>query len=276
MGIPYVGGIWSIVVGLLFFLALLAGLVMTLTTLGLIGGGHLMYPTIAVEGSDSFDAVSRSFSYLYARPWQLIFYSLVALVYGAITYLFVRFFLFLLLWLTHLGISLFLTWSDAADGSHLVSSMWPQPSDFMQLSYSPNTPALSTPYDIGSWLMAFWNYLTISLLGAYVISLFFSASTIIYYLMRREVDATGLDDVYIEPSDDEFADPVPDPVPPEAAAFTGGGAGTAAAAGTTTTFTPTVTPIDTTTDPAVPPIDPNTGGQPLDIPAPPPDENRPQ
>ena len=41
---------------------------MTLILLGLTGGFNLMYPTIAVEGSDSFDAISRSFSYVYARP----------------------------------------------------------------------------------------------------------------------------------------------------------------------------------------------------------------
>ena len=210
MSIPYVGGFWSVILGVLFFLALLAGLVMTLTTLGLIGGGHMMYPTIAVEGSDSFDAVSRSFSYLYARPWQLLLYSLVALVYGAITYLFVRFFLYVLLWLTHFGVGLFIHWADANDGSRLMTSLWPAPLSLWNLKYSPNYPGMSNVYDAGSSFMAFWVYLTISLLGAYVVSLYFSSSTIIYYLMRREVDATGLDDVYLEPSDDEFADPVGD------------------------------------------------------------------
>ena len=270
MGIPYVGGIWSVVVGALFFLALLAGLVMALTTIGLIGGGHLMYPTIAVEGSDSFDAVSRSFSYLYARPWQLIFYSLVALAYGAVTYLFVRFFLYVLLWVTHVGIGMFLGWAHAADGSMLVNSLWSQPHDLMKLAYTPNYPALGTMHDIGGTLMSFWIYMTISLLGAYVISLYFSSSTIIYYLMRREVDATGLDDVYIEPSDDEFADPVPDVIPPE-------GAPVATDAMLDTNAPPANDPPPGA--PAVPPTDtnePNASGQPVDLPAPPAEENRDQ
>ena len=46
----------------------------------------------------------------------------------------------------------------------------------------------------------------IGLLGAFAISFYFSANTIIYYLMRREVDATELDDVYVEQSEDEFGD----------------------------------------------------------------------
>ena len=37
---------------------------------GTVGGFGLMYPTVAVEGSDSFDAISRSFSYVFARPWR--------------------------------------------------------------------------------------------------------------------------------------------------------------------------------------------------------------
>jgi len=46
------------------------------------------------------------------------------------------------------------------------------------------------------------------LLGAFAISFYFSANTIIYYLMRREVDATELDDVYVEETEDEFGEPV--------------------------------------------------------------------
>ncbi|MBC7785789.1 MAG: hypothetical protein H7144_18330 [Burkholderiales bacterium] len=205
MSVPYIGGIWSIVIGALFFLALLAGLVMTLTALGLIGGGHLMYPTIAVEGSDSFDAVSRSFSYMYARPWQLVFYTLVALVYGAITYLFVRFFIYLLLLLTHGAVGMFM-WGNAADGRPLMDTLWPAPPHFMNLSYGINFSALNGGHSVGAALISFWVYLTISLLGAYAISLYYSSSTVIYYLMRKEVDATGMDEVYLEPGDDEFAD----------------------------------------------------------------------
>ena len=40
----------------------------------------------------------------------------------------------------------------------------------------------------------------------------------IYYLMRREVDATDLDDVYLEQTDDEFADPVSADTPSTGAA----------------------------------------------------------
>ncbi len=202
------GGVWSIVVGALFFLALLAGLVMMLTALGLVGGGHLMYPTISVEGSDSFDAVSRSFSYLYARPWQLAFYSFVSLVYGAVTYIFVRIAMYVLLQLVHSSIGLF-QWGTAADGTPVVDAMWPQPSSFMKLAFETNFDTLGPLQATGAFLMAFWIYLAIAMLGAYAVSLYFSSSTVIYYLLRKDVDATEMDEVYVEPNDEEFVETAP-------------------------------------------------------------------
>ncbi|MDB5327546.1 MAG: hypothetical protein JWM57_3115 [Phycisphaerales bacterium] len=205
ISVPGLSGIWSVVIGAIFFLALLAGLVMMLTAVGLIGGGHLMYPTIAAEGSDSFDAVSRSFSYLYARPWQLAFYSLVSLVYGAITYLVVRLALFVLLLLVHGSINLF-QWGHAVDGTPIFEAMWPKPTNFMTLSFDTNYASLGAVQATGAGLISFWVYLAISILGAYVISLYLCSGTLIYFLLRRDVDATELDEVYLEPNDDELSE----------------------------------------------------------------------
>ena len=209
MSVSYIGGLWSILVGVLFILAILAGLVMALTALGLIGGGHLMYPTIAVEGSDSFDAISRSFSYVYARPWRMLFFTAVSVVYGALTYLFVRLFIWVMLSVAHLfvGVGMFTQTSTGAD---TWQAMWPSPTGSERLTYAIDNAALGTGGDIGAFFIAFWVYLVVGVLGAFAISFYFSANTIIYFLMRNEVDATELDDVYIEQSDDDLLDrPLP-------------------------------------------------------------------
>jgi len=198
--IPFLG---PLAVGALFVIALLAGFVMTLVLLGTAGGFNLMYPTIAVEGSDSFDAISRSFSYVYARPWRMLFYSVVALAYGAITYLFVRLFIWLTLVLTHhfVGMGIF----TAADNtSDLLSAMWPSPLVHGRLSYSPDYLPLAAGQKIGAFFIECWVMLFVSFLGAFAISLYFSANTIVYYLMRNEVDSTELDDVYLEQSEEEL------------------------------------------------------------------------
>jgi hypothetical protein len=181
---------------------------MTLVILGLVGGFNLMYPTIAVEGSDSFDAISRSFSYLYARPWRLGFYTMVAVIYGGLTYAFVRFFIYLILIVTHLAAGLFVfTQSDSH--AWLWNAMWPGPLINGRLAYAVDFGALGPGQKVGAFFILVWVYLVIALLGAFVISFYFSANTVIYYLMRREVDATELDDVYLEQVDEDFAETAP-------------------------------------------------------------------
>ncbi len=216
--VPWIG---PFVGGALFFLALAAGFVMTLVLLGLLGGFNLMYPTIAVEGSDSFDAISRSFSYLYARPWRLVFYSLVAAIYGTICYTFVRYFLKLLLAMTHYFAGL-LVFRHAVNGQPLWPMMWPNPLTATSLSYNIDFLSLTAGDSVGAFLVAFWVYLTVGLLGAFAISFYISTNTIIYILMRHEVDATELDDVYLEQTEEDFADsaaasPAAAPITPPAA-----------------------------------------------------------
>jgi hypothetical protein len=197
-------GIGPIIVGIFFFLALIAGGVMTVVSLGTIAGFNLMYPTVSVEGSDSFDAISRSFSYVFARPWRMLWYTFVTLIYGAFCFLFVRYFIFVLLSVTHF----FASWFLAGQSAHYYPQIWPGPSP-ANLTYTINFSELSWTGSISAFLIAVWVYVTIGLLGAYVISFYFSANTIIYYLMRREVDATELDDVYVEETDEDLADRSP-------------------------------------------------------------------
>jgi hypothetical protein len=239
--IPVVG---PVLMGLVFFLALLAGFIMTLVALGTIGGFNLMFPTVAVEGSDSFDAISRSFSYVFARPWRMLFYTVVAIAYGALTYLFVRLFIFVMLAMTHFFVGWWLPdsgepakyWKGTGDTSAVI---WPRPT-WSDLTYDVNYAGLKTSHGIAAGEISFWVYLTIGLLGAFAISFYFSANTIVYYLMRREVDATELDDVYVEETEDEFGEPSPAATAPAAAgatpaAVTAVTAVTAAPADTTTT-----------------------------------------
>ena len=204
--IPYAG---PVIVSILFFLGIAAGFVMSLVLIGTIGGWMLMYPTVAVEGSDSFDAISRSFSYVYARPWRLLWYSLVALVYGALTYLFVRLFIYILLGLSHY----FISWFQTNYGWSRWNLMWAPPHfatfPMGRLSYDINFSALNGGEKVAAGILSFWVYLVIGMLGAYLISFYFSANTIIYYLMRREVDATEMDDVYLEETDEDFGDVLP-------------------------------------------------------------------
>jgi hypothetical protein len=213
--IPFLG---PIIIGAFFFVALIAAFVMAVVLLGAGGGFNLMYPTIAVEGSDSFDAISRSFSYVFNQPWRMLFYTIVALIYGAATYLFVHCFIWMMLVLTHHFIAMGM-FSKAANTQDLLSVMWPSPSTAGRLSYVVHYSALSFGQKVGAILIRMWVMLLVSFLGAFAISLYFCANTIIYFLMRNEVDSTEIDDVYLEQFEDDLEIPAagtPEPTSPVA------------------------------------------------------------
>src|SRR5262249_23215393 len=68
-------------------------------------GYPMMYPTLGAEGSDTLDALSRSYNYVYQAPWRYIWYSFLMIVYGAVVVFFVGFFGSLTVYLGKWGIS---------------------------------------------------------------------------------------------------------------------------------------------------------------------------
>ena len=195
--IPWIG---MPLIGVLFFLAIILGLLIAFLLVGLVAGFGLMYPTIAVEGSDSFDAISRSFSYVFGRPWRALLYGLVALVYGAVTYLFVRFFAFVALSATHCFVKLGVIsgGGELPPGSDALDEVWAAPT-FDNLT----GPATFGSHPIASWLIGVWVFMVAAGVLAYLLSYAASSTTVIAYLLRRKEDATDLDDVYIEDVEEE-------------------------------------------------------------------------
>lgn len=199
--IPFIG---EILLGLMFIIILALGFIMMLLTLGMLGGMNLLYPTIATEGSDNFDAMSRGFAYVYARPWRLIAYNLISLLYGVITFVFITLVVYLMLGLTHVcavwGTSLFGYNQAWLAGGDKLNVLWPAPK-FALLFPEVNWWALSWSEWIGAGLIQGWLCLLLAAMGGYVMSYYYSANTIIYFLLRRSVDGQGLCDIL--PPEDE-------------------------------------------------------------------------
>jgi hypothetical protein len=199
--IPYLG---ELTVGVFLPLAFAAAIVIAVIAIGIVGGSSLMFPTIAYEDSDCFDSISRSFSYAYAKPWRLGLYVVIAFVYGAICYLFVRFFSFFVLWITRAFLQL-----GFAQGNRKLDATWPEPTFYDFFGAGVATPT-NWSTGISSALIYFWVLVIIGLVVSFVISFYFSASTIIYALMRNRVDLIALEEVYVY-----------SPEPPAEAATTG-------------------------------------------------------
>jgi hypothetical protein len=189
--IPRVG---EIIMGLFMVLALLAGFLIAIILIGAVAGFNLMFPAVVYDGSDCFDAISRAFSYVYSRPWRMAFYTAVAAVYGAICYLFVRFFAFLLLLVTYaaLDIGVF----SEADGVSKLARIWSKPT-FVNLMGSDTGLAMNGSERFAALLVYLLLLVVVGLVVSFLLSFYFSANTIIYSLMRFKVDNTALEDVYM-------------------------------------------------------------------------------
>jgi hypothetical protein len=80
----------ALLVGIFWFLALIAALGMALLAVGLLFGWPLMWPAVSAENGDAFEALSRSFGYTFQRPFHYLFYFLVAALFAAICWIFVH------------------------------------------------------------------------------------------------------------------------------------------------------------------------------------------
>jgi hypothetical protein len=178
----------ELIMAIFMLLALIAGAFIAVASIGTVAGFSLMFPAVAYDGSDCFDAISRSFSYVYAKPWRMGFYTLIAAVYGSLCYIFVRFFAFLLLWCTHLFLQLGLN-------DKKFAGIWPAPT-FTNLVDLPDLAAANWSVTIAAVIIYILLLAVVALLVSFIISFYFSANTIIYSLLRKKVDNTALEDVY--------------------------------------------------------------------------------
>jgi hypothetical protein len=230
-----------VLAGPLWPVVLVLGLIMAVVVVGLIGW-PLMNPTIAAEGSDNFDALSRSYSYVYQAFWHYLWYWVVALAYGAALVFFVGFMGSLVVYLGKWGLSqapflqsvsedrdrdpayLFnyaptsFQWRDLLirDNRQHVEPPNAEHPDSYEFT-KDYVSHLSVPNKIGAFLVSFWVGLFFLLIVGFGYSYFWTASTLIYFLMRRHVDDTEMDEVYFEEGDLEPPPSAAVPAPPPAA-----------------------------------------------------------
>lgn len=237
----FVGGavaaipVLEVIAGLFYGLTLIGGAVMAATLLAVVLGFHLMWPTIAVEASDAFDAVQRSAGYLVSRAWHVGFYSFVLLLYGAVSFVMVRLAAMLAMKLTHFasGAGMNLATSGETSTIGKLDAMWSMPA-WGELPLLPSAgdagfwgvfriAPLTGSESIAAFLIALSVFVVVGLVGAFVVSFYFAGSTQMYLLLRRDVDAVDYDEIYYEEEDEkdfghEIADPDREDAAPEEAA----------------------------------------------------------
>ncbi len=187
----------ELIVGLGMPLALFAGVLIAVIVIGAVAGLNLMFPAVAYDGSDCFDAISRSFSYVYAKPWRMVAYTVIAAVYGSICYTFVRLFAFLSLWITRWLLQLGLWVDNGSKEVNKLVAIWPKP-EFRYLLGSSSPATTNWTESIAAFLLYLFLLVVVGLVVSFIISFYFSANTIIYSLMRKTVDNTAFEDIYMQ------------------------------------------------------------------------------
>lgn len=206
-------GVGILIAGLLWPLALLAGLMIMVLLLGLVFGWPLMWATISTEGTDCFDALSRSYAYVFQRPLRYLFYAVVAGLLGLLGWMLVRQFAAGLIQMTYWCAG----WGYGGDAAQLVA----------QTSSGPVA-------NVGKLLIRFWVACVKLAAISYLLAYFWVAASAIYLLLRYDVDATEMDEVYLE--EDQQPGYAMPPLKPDASVS--GAAGAASGSPTPTTNTP--------------------------------------
>lgn len=175
-------------VAIIWPLLLIGGLLMALLLLGLVFGWPLMWATVSSEGTDSFDALSRSYAYTFQRPLHYAFYALVVSVLGALGWLLVWYFATAVIGLTYWAAG----WGAGAATIDAIGN---------------SGATLGSIGRGGVWFIHLWTGLVRLVAVSFLFSYFWTAATAIYFLLRRDVDATEMDEVYLEDETQTFGLP---------------------------------------------------------------------
>jgi len=167
--------------GLISPLVVLMGIILAILLLGLLCGWPLMWPIVSLEvQGDSFEALSRSYSFALQKPLHYLFYLVVASGVGGLGVLFVNTFVDAVTALSFWGLS----WGTGVSRIAELTSL--------------TTTRDSTTLSGGVWLIEFWIGILRIAGHAFRYSFFWCAMAAIYLLLRRDVDNTEFDDIYLE------------------------------------------------------------------------------
>lgn len=175
----HIPGAGPVLLGILWGLLLLFGIGMALILLALAVGWPLMVAAISTEDGDAFDGLSRAYNFIFDRPWHLLWYALVATIYGSAVFLFVSLVaslaVYLTGWMTSLGV-----------GDEVLS-----------IASGRMTGSDAGALNIGGTLVAGWLRIVAMVVAGFMVSYFWTAATIIYFLLRKSDDGVVLDQVTI-------------------------------------------------------------------------------
>ena len=197
-----------LLMAILWPLVIAGVLLESILLIGLLLGWPLIWPTTAVEGSDAFEPLSRSFGYALQRPLKYLAFVLLAVVVGTVAWLLVWIVISLMVSLTAYGAS----WGTGNDRMGQIVSTISSPGIRNMAEHLGPYPTTTAPFESGMGyygvqVLTFWIGIMGLLALGYGFSYFWTASTSIYLLLRADVEGAEMDEIYRDEQEEEFGLP---------------------------------------------------------------------
>ena len=153
-----------------------------------------MFPAISSEGSDAFDAISRAYSYVLSRPLHFISLLITIIICGTV-----------LSFAASLGACLVMKTSYFTVGLGMGDKLNEIRAFIASLSGAGDAITSLNPISMRIAALFFMLYIVLIKItvGSIIIAFAGSASTIAYLILRKDVDGTELDDVYVEEDEED-------------------------------------------------------------------------
>ena len=186
----------EIAVAVGFPLAILSGFLIVF--LGIVGiiGFILMFPAISSEGSDAFDAISRAYSYVLSRPLHFLSLFITIIICGTIVS-----------FVAGYGACLVMQTSYFTVGLGMGDKLNDIRAFIAGLSGAGDMITSLNPISMRIAALFFMLYIVLIKItvGSIIVAFAGSASTIAYLIMRKDVDGTEMDDIYVDENEEDLA-----------------------------------------------------------------------
>lgn len=172
LSVPVLDVVGSILYAIALCLGILATVVLMLHVLAL----PMIVPAMAVEGTDSFDAIQRSYAYVVGKPLRYLSYAVILLLLGV------------------LSAAIFtLVARGSIEMTDWAASFFASDSTTRVLTAEGELGATKgTAHSI----IQIWRTIIELVVAGYVISLFFTSSTLLYLVVRRVCDGQDMNEVW--------------------------------------------------------------------------------
>jgi hypothetical protein len=215
----------ALLAALVWPFVLMLGLLMAILLLGALIGWPLMWATVSVEGTDAFDAISRSYAYTYQRPWRLLWYVLFVGILAVVSMFVVKVFAATAIALGDWSIDWGLNNSTMQevvrhDVAPTATPVLPAPlAD--PVAAPPGAPNLAQPvlaqpaaneaaaprdlplmFEWARTVIYFWKSLMGALTAGYQAGFLWASAVGVYLLLRHDIDGVQTSDVYVDQNDE--------------------------------------------------------------------------